>query len=78
MDNYVVILYQPNLKKVNKKFGSPTHYDGTHHCYKKCPKGMTSKGNGKDWNKCYYKKNQNQKVISYFISFFLKMILKYV
>ena len=42
------------LKKKNKKtFGSPTHYDGTHPCYTKCPKGMTSKGNGKDWDSCY-------------------------
>ena len=44
------------LKKKQKyKLGSPTHYDGSHPCYKKCPKGMTSKGKGKDWNTCFKK-----------------------
>ena len=53
----------PNtLKKKQKyKFGSPTHYDGKHPCYKKCPEGMTSKGKGKKWNTCYYKKKSNKK-----------------
>ena len=43
----------PGLQKKNYTFGSPTHYDGTYPCYKKCPKGMTSKGNGHDWDRCY-------------------------
>ena len=44
------------LKKKQKyKFGSPTHYDGSHPCYKKCPRGMTSKGNGNDWDTCFKK-----------------------